>query len=155
MTDAAGGQPLTPLELAAWRGLLRVHSALVRQLDAELVAAHDLPLRSYEVLLHLEEAPGHRLRMIELSRSVLLSPSGVSRLVDRLEADGLVCRRRCELDARGYWTELTEAGLVKLRAARVTHLAGVRRLFLAKLSEADLRRLAALWERLQPGAAGD
>lgn len=155
MTDAAGGQRLEPVELAAWRGLLRVHSALVRQLDAELVAAHDLPLRSYEVLLHLGDAPGRRLRMTELSRSVLLSPSGVSRLVDRLEADGLVGRRRCELDGRGYWTELTEAGLAKLTAARVTHLAGVRRLFLSKLSEADLRRLAELWERLQPGATGD
>jgi DNA-binding MarR family transcriptional regulator len=153
MSEAARREKLSATELGAWRGFLRVHSALIRALDAELVAGHDLPLRSYEVLVHLHDAPEHRLRMSELSRSVLLSASGVTRLVDRLEADGLVCRRRCELDGRGYWAELTAAGRDKIEEARATHLSGVRRLFLAQLDDPELSALARLWERLLPGAA--
>lgn len=145
---------LTGEELAAWRGLLRVQSALFRELDAELSAAHDLPLRSYEVLLLLHDAPGRRLRMTDLSRSVLLSPSGLTRLVDRLERDGLVARERCPEDGRGFFAVFTEAGDRRLQAARATHLAGVRRLFLDRLSPADLRRLAGCWERIVPGATG-
>lgn len=152
--DGERGGALSQAELGAWRGFLRVHSALIRTLDAELIAAHDLPLRSYEVLVYLNDAPGRRLRMTELSRSVLLSASGVTRLVDRLETQGLVCRSRCALDARGYWAELTEAGAARLAAARPTHLAGVRRLFLAHLGERDLATLARSWERMAPGAAG-
>lgn len=144
---------LSAAELDAWRGFLRTHGALIRELDAELVAAHDLPLRSYDVLVQLEGAAEHRLRMTELSRSVLLSASGVSRLVDRLEADGLVCRQRCELDGRGYWTELTDRGLDRLREARPTHLAGVRRRFLARMDEGELETVVRLWRRLLSGDA--
>jgi DNA-binding MarR family transcriptional regulator len=143
---------LGPAELAAWRGMLRAHASLFRDLDAELTAAHGLALRSYEVLLHLEEAPRHRLRMSDLSHSVLLSASGVSRLVDRLERDGLVCRERCSSDGRGYWAVLTSRGEMAFRDARATHLAGVRDLFVRHFSEADLTRLADYWERLAPGA---
>jgi DNA-binding MarR family transcriptional regulator len=144
---------LSRTELDAWRGFLRAHSALMHELDAELVAAHDLPLRAYDVLVQLESAPGRRLRMTELSRSVLLSASGVSRLVDRLEVDGLVCRQRCELDGRGYWAELTDKGLGRLREARPTHLAGVRRRFLAQVDESELEALGRLWRRLLSGDA--
>jgi DNA-binding MarR family transcriptional regulator len=143
---------LTPLELAAWRGFLRVHAGLVRELDRELDAAHALPLTHYEVLLYLEAAPGHRLRMSELAASVLLSQSGVTRLVDRLERDGLVVREPCPEDRRGLLARLTDEGLRRLAAARPTHLAGIRARFLASLSEDDLRSLAATWERLSPGA---
>jgi DNA-binding MarR family transcriptional regulator len=145
---------LSAEELAAWRGFLRVQSALFRDLDAELTAAHDLPLRSYEVLLLLQDAPERRLRMSDLSRSVLLSPSGMTRLVDRLQREGLVGRERCAEDGRGYYAVLTEAGGRRLREARATHLAGVRRLFLDRLCADDLRRLAAYWDLLVPGAAG-
>ena len=79
---------LTAEELGAWRGLLRVHTALVKALDAELAAAHDLPLCSYEVLITLESAPGRKRRMAELADSVLLSRSGMTRLVDRLAKEG-------------------------------------------------------------------
>lgn len=146
---------LTGVELGAWRGLLRLHSALIRELDSELMAAHQIPLRSYEVLVHLADAPGRQLRMSDLSRSVLLSASGVSRLVDRLEAEGLVCRRRCELDGRGFFAVLTDAGEKKLHAARPTHLAGVRRLFLDHFDARELRDITVLWERLLPGAASE
>jgi DNA-binding MarR family transcriptional regulator len=131
-----------------------VHSAFIRQLDADLVAAEGLPLRSYEVLLLLEDASQRRLRMSDLSRSVLLSPSGVTRLVDRLEREGLVERERCPEDGRGYNAVLTDAGAARLQRARARHLAGVRRLFLGRLDDDDLLRLAAYWDRLVPGAAG-
>src|SRR3954464_5485428 len=81
---------LTAPELGAWRGLLRVHSALVKALDAELLAAHGLPLTSYEVLINLQAAPGRRRRMAELADGVLLSRSGTTRLVARLERDGVI-----------------------------------------------------------------
>ena len=143
---------LAPAELAAWRGMLRAQASLLHEMDAELVATHGLALRSYEVLLHLDDAPRRRLRMSDLSRSVLLSASGVSRLVDRLERDGLVRRERCSADGRGYWTVLTSLGQMRLREARTTHLAGVRRLFLRHFGGDDLIRLADYWERVLPGA---
>jgi DNA-binding MarR family transcriptional regulator len=141
-------------ELGAWRGFLRVYSSLIHELDSDLLAVNDLPLRSYEVLLLLEDAPERRLRMSDLSRSVLLSPSGVTRLVDRLEREGLVRRQRCPEDGRGYNAVLTDAGAERLHQARTTHLAGVHRLFLDRLSDDDLLQLARYWDKLVPGAAG-
>jgi DNA-binding MarR family transcriptional regulator len=152
MTFREGDQRLTPAELAAWRGMLRVHSALFHQLDAELETRHRLSLRAYEVLVVLESEPEHRLRMSDLSRSVLLSPSGVSRLVDRLEADGLVHRQRCSEDGRGFFAMLTGEGRQRLSEARVTHLAGVRRLFLHHFEATELDELAGFWRRVDPGA---
>src|SRR3954454_18680309 len=99
---------LTDAELGAWRGLVRVHTALVKALDAELTAEHDLPLSSYEVLITLESAPGHRRRMAELADSVLLSRSGMTRLVGRLEREGLLARDTCTDDVRGCFAVLTE-----------------------------------------------
>lgn len=154
MTDSVDPQTaLTGRELAAWRGMLRVHASLLRTMDADLSATHGIGLRSYEVLLHLDDADRHRLRMSDLCRSVLLSASGVSRLVDRLERDRLVRRQRCSEDGRGYWAVLTAAGEVKLGEARPTHLAGVRRLFLRHFDDAELARLAGYWDRVVPGAA--
>jgi DNA-binding MarR family transcriptional regulator len=143
---------LSAAELAAWRGMIRVHSYLLRALDAEMTAGQGLTLRTYEVLLFLGDAPRNRLRMSELSRSVLLSASGVSRLVDRLERDGYVRRERCDLDGRGFYAALTAAGAQKLQEARATHLQGIRRVFLERFSAADLARLAGYWERVLPGA---
>jgi DNA-binding MarR family transcriptional regulator len=144
---------LTGTELGAWRGLLRVHAALVRELDAELEAAHDLPLSSYDVLIYLQSAPGKRLRMAELADSVLLSRSGVTRLVDRLEREGLIIRDTCTSDGRGLYAVLTGEGEELLARARPTHLAGVRERFLRHFSEEELRQLATYWERVRPGAA--
>ena len=144
---------LTGIELGAWRGMLRVHAALVRELDAELDAAHDLPLTSYDVLIYLQSAPGKRLRMAELADSVLLSRSGVTRLVDRLEREGLIVRDTCTSDGRGCFAVLTREGEQMLHRARPTHLAGVRERFVNHFSEAELRQLAQFWERVLPGAA--
>jgi DNA-binding MarR family transcriptional regulator len=138
-------------ELAAWRGMLRVHAALTRALDAELTERHGLPLTSYEVLLFLADAPGGRMRMAELADSVLLSRSGLTRLVDRLERDGLLERERCEDDARGYFAAITDRGRALFDEARRTHLAGVRERFVDRLSRHDLRTLGELWEKVAPG----
>jgi DNA-binding MarR family transcriptional regulator len=138
-------------ELAAWRGMLRVHAAMTRALDAELTERHGLPLTSYEVLLFLADAPGGRMRMSELADSVLLSRSGLTRLVDRLERDGLLERERCEDDARGYFAAITDRGRALFDEARRTHLAGVRERFVDRLSRDDLRTLSELWEKVAPG----
>src|SRR5438477_365304 len=149
--SANGVELLNAAELAAWRGMLRVHSAIAHELDAELIAAHGLPLSSYEVLLTVADAPDERMRMSEIADSVLLSRSGVTRLVDRLERDGLVERIPCEDDARGQYALLTPAGREAFDAARATHLAGVRRRFLEQFDADELAGLAAYWERLVPG----
>ena len=143
---------LTTEELGAWRGLLRVHSALVKALDAELLAQHALPLTSYEVLINLQAAPGRRRRMAELADGVLLSRSGMTRLVDRLERDGLLERDACTSDGRGTFAVLTDKGEELLSQARRTHLDGVRERFLQHYSETELDQLAGLWNRVLPGA---
>lgn len=140
-------------ELGAWRGLLRVHSGMTKALDAELVREHGLPLSSYEVLLFLADAPEGQLRMSELAEGVLLSRSGLTRLVDRMERDGLLRRERCEDDARGYHALITDKGRELFGRARRTHLDGVRERFLSRLSPDELRTLARLWEKVAPGAA--
>ena len=139
---------LTPRELDAWRGLLRTHAVLERRLDAELEAAHGLGVTSYEVLMYVGDAPDERLRMHDLAEKVLLSRSGLTRLVDRLESGGLLCRAACPQDARGAFAVLTAAGRAKFDAARPTHLDGVRRWFLDRLDAAEQEQLGALWERM-------
>src|ERR671931_2356436 len=129
---------LSPAELGAWRGLLRVHSALAKALDAELTAEHDLPLSSYEVLITLQAAPGRRCRMAELADRVLLSRSGMTRLVDRLEREGLLERSTCSSDGRGCYAVLTDAGEQLLANARPTHLHGVRERFLRHFEGTEL-----------------
>jgi DNA-binding MarR family transcriptional regulator len=140
-------------ELHAWRGMLRVHTTLVKALDCELEAAHGLGVTSYEVLMYLADAPEGRMRMHDLAASVLLSRSGLTRLVDRLERDGLLARESCKSDARGAFAVLTPAGRDMLAAARGTHLAGVRRHFLDHLAADELETLAAIWDRVLPDAS--
>ena len=128
--------------------MLRAHSELVRELDAELAREHDMPLSSYEVLLFLNDSAEGRMRMSELADSVLLSRSGLTRLVDRLERQGLLRRERCESDARGFFAEITPEGRRAFAVARRTHLDGVRRLFLSRFSRDELRTLGAMWQKL-------
>ena len=151
-TTPASAHLLTERELRAWRGLLRAHATLVKALDAELVAEHGLALTSYEVLLHLADAPEGKMRMHDLAASVLLSRSGLTRLVDRLERDELLTRKACDSDARGAYAVLTPAGRAKLATARRTHLAGVRRHFLDLLDADELDRLGDVWVKVIPAA---
>ena len=137
-------------ELRAWQSFLRAHHVVTGTLDEELTREQDLPLGSYEVLLHLSLAPGRALRMSELAERVLLSRSGISRLVDRLVSDGLVQRHTCESDGRGVYAVLTEQGHRRLRRAAVTHLRGVREHFTERLSQPELDELARLLRKLLP-----
>jgi len=137
-------------ELRAWRGLLRAHACLAKRLDAELEQAHHLPMTSYEVLHHLQEATGGRMRMCDLADEAQLSRSGLTRLVDRLERDELLERCSCEHDARGSYACLTTAGRERLEEARVTQLEVIREHFFSRFSEAELTALADMWERIAP-----
>lgn len=127
--------------LAAWSTFLRAHARVVRELERELQADQDLALTDYDVLVQLAAAPDRRLRMSELADRLLLSRSGVTRLVDRLVANGLVERVSCEDDRRGQWAALTDAGRGRLRRAAPTHLRGVATHFLDRLSADDLASL--------------
>jgi DNA-binding MarR family transcriptional regulator len=148
-----GGPRSSPTrdQLAAWRAFLRAHASITRALEVELLAEQDLPLASYDVLVQLAEAPDRRLRMTELADAVLLSRSGVTRLVDRLEKGGLVARCPVESDGRGVAARLTDAGLDRLRTASRTHLRGVAHHFVARLDEADLRVLERISRHLAGG----
>jgi DNA-binding MarR family transcriptional regulator len=141
-----------PGHLAAWRALLETHAAVTELLARELVAERGLPLSRYDVLLNLAEAPGGRLRMQELSESVLLSKSGLSRLVDRMEEAGLVRRERAEDDRRGWFTVLTEQGRSALRRAAPVHLRGIQEHFARHLDDEEARLLAAVLGRVSAAA---
>ncbi len=142
-------QLLSDRELAAWRGMLEIHARVTRELDAQMHAAHGMSVSAYEVLMFLGDAPDHRLRMSDLADRVLLSRSGCTRLVDRLLARGDVTRSADADDGRGLWAEITDAGLTTLRAARTTHLAGVREVFLHRLDDTDQVTLGEVWARLR------
>ena len=148
----------TDWRLAAWRSFLRTHTHLLRQLEHQLQVHGKITLGSYDVLVQLAEAPDNRLRMSELAEAVLLSRSGLTRLVDRLQKDGLVQRQPDPEDARGMYTVLTAKGRDTLRDASRVHLAGVSELVLDRLSEPELRQLQALMAQLDPmprGTAGE
>lgn len=148
MTTQTSVKPLDTVELAAWRGFLVAHARLVRALDAELTEAHGLPLSSYEVLLILAHAPDGRLRMSELGEQLLLTPSGISRLVDRLERAGLVRREPCEDDRRGLFACITPEGRARWSAARGTHMRGIRERFLDRLTRDEQVLLGEAWRRV-------
>ncbi len=137
----------------AWVGLLRSHSALTRALNADLVAGHGLTINDYEVMLHLARAPERRLRRVDLAERLILTASGITRLLDGLERAGYVAKARCASDARVTYAVLTDDGLEKLRAAGETHVAGIRGLFESRFTEDELNTLAGLLARLPADGA--
>jgi DNA-binding MarR family transcriptional regulator len=142
---------LEGVALEAWRSYLQSHASILRELDAELAAAHGMTTRDYEVLLYLAQAPDRRLPMSSLATSTMLTRSGITRLVDGLVDQGLVERVACPSDARVSYAQITEPGYQKLRQAGCTHIASIQRLFLEHFSEAEISQLASLLSRL-PGA---
>lgn len=134
-------------EADAWFGFMHAHAELVRDIDADLLAAHGLSLSAHEVLLRLEECD-ERMRMSELAQSVTVSPSRVTRLVDSLARDGLAKRVACGDDGRVTYAEITPEGRTRLAAAQETHLQAVRERFLQHFSDGELRRLGEFWARL-------
>lgn len=147
---AVGAVPARPSagELFVWRAFLRAHAHILRTLERELDAAEQLPLASYDVLVQLSEAPKRRLRMTELAERVLISRSGLTRLVDRLERDGFVRREPCPDDARGLFAVVTELGIDRLRESSRVHLDGVARHFVGRFTPSELDSLGSLLERL-------
>jgi DNA-binding MarR family transcriptional regulator len=137
---------LTGTELRAWQALLHAHHDVTDRLDADLRAQHGLTFSEYDVLLRLARAPA--LRMSDLAERVLLSPSGLTRLVDRLVEDGLVARDPSPEDARVTLARLTGRGRERLRRAARTHLQGIREHFTGRLSEAQLRNVASALETI-------
>jgi DNA-binding MarR family transcriptional regulator len=135
----------------AWLGLLRVHARVTKRLDAELQAEHALPLSSFDVLVQLAFAPGGQLRMSDLAEAVVLSASGLTRLVDRLAAQGLLERRRCTADTRVVYAHITEAGLALLAEAMPTHIDGVRRIVLDRLTREQTEGVAVAMRALLGG----
>jgi DNA-binding MarR family transcriptional regulator len=143
------GAPFTDEELAAWHGMLSLQAHVLREIDVALSRVHRISVREFDVLITLTNAPDGRLRMTDLAQRVMLSPSGLSRLVDRLQRDGLVARTPDPDDARGARTALTDAGQVKLDEARTTHNAVIREHFIHRLSGEDLRRLGDIWRNFE------
>ncbi|HYH92338.1 MAG TPA: MarR family winged helix-turn-helix transcriptional regulator [Candidatus Saccharimonadales bacterium] len=147
-------RPLTAHDprLEPWRAFLRAHARISRRLDEELRAEHDLSLAEYDALLAIAQAPDRRIRMRHLADAMILSKSGVTRLIDRLVADGLVERDTCLSDARGAEAVLTPAGLDRLRTASRTHLRGIDDHFLATLDAAELATIEVAMLRLADAA---
>jgi DNA-binding MarR family transcriptional regulator len=143
-----------PEQLEAWVSFLRAHAALTRELSAQLLRDHGLTINDYEVLLHLSREEGGMLRRVDLAERVILTASGITRLLDGLERQGFVEKAHCETDARVTYAKLTDAGRGKLRDAGKTHLAGIDELFLSRYSGSELATLADLLSRL-PMTGGD
>ena len=140
----------------AWVGLLRAHAAVTRELSGELVAAHGLTINDYEAMLHLSRADEGAMRRVDLAERLLLTPSGVTRLLDGLERAGWVTKGSCSTDARVTYAVLTDEGREKLRVASRSHLAQIQALFEGRLSDGELAGLADLLGRLhESGAAAD
>ncbi len=143
-----GWASLADEERGAWEGFLQAHAEIQAELERELHETHRLSFNDYFALLALERAPDQRLRMHDLARPVRLTRSGLTRLVERLERDGLIERLPCADDARGTEARITDAGRELLLAASATHLAGVRRRFLDRFSADELSTLAGQLSRL-------
>ena len=160
MTDASPApaeephepDPFNAEEFHAWRGMLRVHSTVLRELDRQLLAEHGFGIDAYGVLITLVTPPDHTMTIGELGQRRNLSPSGVSRSVDRLTKLGLLERSVNPSDARSLLVGLTPDGLRRLRAAQVTHHRIVRELLLSNLDQRELKYLGKLWEKAMPGA---
>jgi DNA-binding MarR family transcriptional regulator len=147
-------QVLTSQDLAldAWARLLRGHAASTRALSAELVAEHGLTINDYDCLLHLSRADGRRMRRVDLAEKLMLTASGVTRLLEGLEVADLVRRASCETDRRVVYAEMTEAGRQRLEEASRSHLAGIRAFFEDRYSTEELDQLATLLARLPEAA---
>jgi DNA-binding MarR family transcriptional regulator len=144
-----------PRELAAWRAFLTAHARITDVLARELREGTGLPLTWYDVLVQLSEATDHRLRMQELADRVLLSKSGLTRLIDRMEQEGYVSRYPCEDDRRGTWAQMTDAGYATIRGAAPTHLAGIATHFAAVLEGDEADVLAAALGRVVGRLTGE
>jgi DNA-binding MarR family transcriptional regulator len=144
-------EPLDEFQLTAWRAMLNTHAVLIDQIDRELAAAKVLPLSWYDVLLALYEAPDRRLRMHEIASAIVLSRSGLTRLVDRLEAEGLLFRERSGTDRRGAFAVLTDKGLAALRQTWPVYSKGIAEHFARFISDEEVSILNDVFQRVLNG----
>lgn len=136
-------EKIDEFHLAAWRAFLNTHAIVIDRIERELAEAGHIPLSSYDVLLALAEAPERRLRMHELAEAVVLSRSGLTRLVDRLEREGLLARERCGTDRRGAYAVLTPDGLAALRRTWPVYAQGIIKHFARHLTDEEVRVLTS------------
>jgi DNA-binding MarR family transcriptional regulator len=155
LTEKSDQLHLTDDESTAWEGFLRAHAAIMRALSGELEQVGGMSMSSYDVLIQLARAPKRRLRMTELAEAVVLSSSGLTRLVERLEREGLVARIKSADDARGAYATLTDLGRARLRKATRSHLTGIRQHFLSQITPEELQMLGNIWQRLLTQHAPD
>jgi len=143
-------QRLSAYERDAWAGFLRTHSSVVGRLNGQFLDEHGLTFSEYDVMIHLSVAGTDGIRMHALADKVLLSRSAMTRLIERLEAQGLVRRRAGKGRGRVVSAYLTPKGLRRLGEVTPAHLQGVREAFLDRLNPAEIKQLAAVWSRLTP-----
>jgi DNA-binding MarR family transcriptional regulator len=151
-TPSSHADSFTPQELTAWRGLREVHARVIHRLDVQMQAVHGQTLSQSEVLILLSDAPGQRMRMTALAEGLLISRSGCTRLVGRLETLGYVTRRAATDDRRGLYAQLTDTGRHVMRPARATYRESVRAAFLDRLRATDQVALGDIWSRVRAGA---
>ena len=140
--------------MRAWTRLLRAHASTTRLLSAELQAEHGLTINDYEALFLLGKAEGERMRRVDLARGLVLTPSGVTRLLEGLEEAGLVTRVTCSHDLRVTYAELTDAGRQRLAEASCAHVGSIRALLEEHLAPDEIDALGTLLGRL-PGVESD
>ena len=138
----------------SWARLVRAYAAIARELNARLSSEHDLTKNEYEVLLLLARAEEFRLRRIDIATELILSPSGITRMLDRLETAGLVEKAECASDRRVSYAVLTDDGMSRLKAAGRSHDAVIEELVGARLAGPELKTLTEILERL-PAVEGD
>jgi DNA-binding MarR family transcriptional regulator len=131
--------------------LVRAYTHVTRELNAQLTGDHGLTISDYEVLLRLSRAPERRLRRVDLAQQVLLTASGITRLLDGLERQGFVARAACDSDRRVVYAVLTDDGAAKLRDASKTHVAQIEDYFTSRYEAAELTELTALLGRIELG----
>jgi DNA-binding MarR family transcriptional regulator len=146
---------LDEVEMRTWLAWVQSSLRMRDQLDAELVAEHDLSLPEYEVLAFVSQAPQGRLRMTELAATTIVSRSRLTHLVDRLVRRGLLVRQQCPSDRRGWFAVLTPAGRRLLRKAAPTHVRGVRQYLIDVLTPDEVVSLAPVLERVAAALASD
>ena len=143
------------ISVESFVSLVRAYTHAVRELNAQLTADHGLTISDYEVLLRLSRASDQRMRRVDLAGQVLLTASGITRLLDGLERHGFVARAACDSDRRVVYAVLTDDGLAKLQRASETHVAQIEDYFNTRYDETELADLTALLGRIEPGEALD
>ena len=144
---------LPPEKRRAWLGFLRAHAAIVKALDADLIANFGMPLSAFQVLFGVAESDDGFLRMSEVAEQARLSPSRASRIVSELELRGLLERRACERDTRVVYAAITGEGRALASKLEALHLEGIERRFFSALSAEQVAELAEVWPRVLDASA--